>query len=135
MREIKFRAQNFGGYWRYSDKCKNGMTEFFSYFTTLEGQDTPVLNQNTLCQFTGLKDKNGKEIYEGDVVKVDSKYFRVLRFDVDCEQDYVGAVWKDDELSQFNIGGITKNIIPRKDLAKRYYEVIGDIYSTPELLS
>ncbi len=69
-REIKFRAQNFGGYWRYSDKCKWGLPEFFSYFGSLNGQDSPILNQNTLGQSTGMKDKHGKDIYEDDVVRM-----------------------------------------------------------------
>lgn len=93
-----------------------------------------VVDRKTVGQLIDLKDKNGKEIYEGDIVKISSKYFRVLRINKDQEEDRVGSVWHDNELSCFNIGDIRWNVIPRKDLSKRYYEVIGNIYENPELL-
>lgn len=85
-----------------------------------------------VCQFTGLLDKNGKEIYEGDIIKVSPKYFMDLWGVGD--NTYKGAIWKDSELTGFNLGDIRKNIILRKDLAKKYFERIGNIYENPELL-
>ena len=65
MREIKFRA------W---DKDEKRMTTTFSVssqgqvtFTPL-GESTRYLTGYILMQFTGLLDKNGKEIYEGDII-------------------------------------------------------------------
>lgn len=61
-----------------------------------------------LMQFTGLHDKNGKEIYEGDVLK---------RFEQDEKPEQV--IWGDFNCQAWN----------EKDL-----EVIGNIYENPELI-
>ena len=58
MREIKFRAWDGQKMLDSQDLTQNGM-----YWDWLGKQDVELM------QYTGLKDKNGKEIYEGDVVK------------------------------------------------------------------
>ncbi len=79
-----------------------------------------------LMQYTGLKDKNGKEIYEGDIVKV-------YDWGVKTSEDIIGISaieWSDD----------TKGWIhnPEYDIDSydmfRNVEVIGNIYENPELL-
>ena len=102
MREIKFRA------W---DKIQKKMIpEWFSIHKNHEPLE--------FMQFTGLKDKNGKEIYEGDVVKGD---YRVI--------------WK-QKFASFGL-------VHPSWLFVHYFgeaadpeecEVIGNIYESPELL-
>lgn len=68
MREIKFRA--WDGKRMYYDPNDFYLRMDGSCFDVFEGEmDEPICGQPILMQYTGLKDKNGKEIYEGDIVK------------------------------------------------------------------
>ena len=79
-REIKFR------FWDDVQEkmiygLANAMSEWDSY-RSYEVQD--ILNDKTTMQYIGLKDKNGKEIYEGDIVDIgyrEGEFFAVVLFD------------------------------------------------------
>ena len=90
MREIKFRA------W---DKNKKVMYQV----TGIQFENTPILinnnlfdelhertqfiNDTILMQYTGFKDCNGKEIYEGDIVKKDGESIGVIKWGHYCEEN------------------------------------------------
>jgi uncharacterized phage protein (TIGR01671 family) len=82
-----------------------------------------------LLQYTGLKDKNGKEIYEGDMVLV-------YRTDGDI---FKGAVEYNPEFALFEITQIKYRSLDAIDISlvdsrTRELEVIGNVYENPELL-
>lgn len=75
-----------------------------------------------LIQYTGLKDKHGVKIYEGDILVHDSQLSYEVKY-----RDFVGAYWLNDFRYS---GGLW---IDEVDWG--YVEVIGNIYENPELLA
>jgi len=75
-----------------------------------------------LMQYTGLKDKNGKEIYEGDIIK-----FKDLNYDVCWNEGMAGFRVR----SQKGIAYITGDLFKAVDEGCK---VIGNIYENPDLL-
>lgn len=132
MREIKFRAWDKGhNVMREIQKMsfKNGkmMTYKWSMWFGEETLSEPM-------QYTGLKDKNGKEIYEGD-------YLTVSGYNYDePEGDWEGEVSMNEmEIGIFGICCDTgdKGFFPLREIGGEYrtiYEVVGNIYENPELL-
>ena len=117
----KFRA------WDKETKTMNGMAEIYrnrNQEIELRPRDKNII----LMQSTGLHDKNGKEIFEGDIVRMRNPrdrrqigMFQVVRV---ANSPMLGLLDKKLTTEIFNLYEHMRN----------YYEIIGNVYENPELL-
>ena len=121
MREILFRGKTFDGRWVMGDlsQHKNGK-KFIKCGSAVQSYE---VIPETVGQYTGLTDKNGKKIFEGDIVRMfyASGYVEVgvirysndtCRFRFVVEENHIGYGFDDTDIM----------------------EVIGNVYDNPELL-
>jgi len=138
MREIKFRAwDSFNKKmlsWEQFKNIKFDVGDGYDVGIPLEILDEKYQKQHNLIpqQFTGLIDKNGKEIYEGDVVKTpQQKYIKqwVVEYDIDGNLILDNGVNSEFCLYDFEDMTLDKENCYTKDI-----EVIGNIYEDKHLL-
>lgn len=148
MRDIKIK------FWDVDNKCMHHWIENFEEIAIVNGKMKPVLNNSVSdnwnwykrnyepLQYTGLKDKNGKEIYEGDVIK--QTYHKTIGYG-DNEENFEGyhigevvlissgVCIKKPLMYEVEIDQLVK-LDGYKNVAGYRSEVIGNIYENPELL-
>lgn len=127
-REIKFRGKSvLNDEWIYGDLVHRINSPKTISPVQINGIG---VKEDTIGQFTGLFDKNGKEIYEGDIISVNGKYPKLVK--------YI------DDYACFCLANITdlnkKWISPWQQVSsswwndfKREIRVIGNIYDNPDL--
>lgn len=88
-----------------------------------------IVDPATIGQYTGLKDKNGNRIFEGDIVK---RCFKMIRGETKRSiETQVGAVWYMNTECRFCLQKMSLLIAPWGDDT---IEVIGNIHDNPELI-
>lgn len=142
MRTIKFKGKSVDssewieGY--YYKECDNTyIIEDRQKDSMLNRNEAVLIDPDTVCQFTGLLDKNGKEIYEGDVLRSDIYPFSCVGDD--AYDDYYGTIgWSEFEASFYivaiknpksSVRGIFEGIsdsISQKTM--QGFEVVGSIH-------
>ena len=127
MREILFRGK-FGNEWKYG-------------YLTIEPRGLAIkepyvnaasniwhIDTKTVGQYTGLNDKNGNKIFEGDIVAYWDTYSTESG---QSEADCIGKVVWDDETISFQV---TNRLSAESYEVLDECSVIGNIYDNPELL-
>lgn len=122
------------GYLIYAKKdcyiCENPY-ECMSEYSSLNGQSYgfggfKLVDPSTICQCTGLKDKNGKLIWENDIM--------VAHLDDRFPEDatYTRVVWNNNGFFTKEQG--SEDILPLDKFEQENFEVCGNIFDNPELL-
>ena len=124
MREIMFRGKCLNCQkFKYGDlehSDDEALINAFSFFNKECQCDASVdVDPETVGQYTGLTDKNGVKIFEGDIVYVP-------------DEEEAGVVAWDDESARFTIE-LTELLIDFDNYSAIYIEVIGNIYDNPVL--
>ena len=146
MREIKFRAKadydkqwHYGSYVYTNNDSNNpfGTTpithnhrivEYFPADWNLGGWETIDIDRDTLGQFTGLKDKNGKDIYEGDILSFAWFSDEPIKEDM-LEVRFVRGVFA------FLWNGDLDDECITNAPTHEWATVVGNIYDNPELIT
>lgn len=131
MREILFRGKRLdNGEWVYGLLCRVGDT-----YANIRRMDTGVLYSvftNTIGQFTGLTDKNGRKIFEGDIIHLE---YSQMFFGGEYCGEYTAEVSYEEGC--FITDGINNGDeieTPLSGFDNDEVEIIGNIHDNPELL-
>lgn len=130
MREILFRGKTDDGEWVYGSFCMDareqfnglcGVDGFIRLYDKEKGKmQSYEVERDTVGQYTGLKDKNGKKIFEGDIV------------DILTENEEIGVIEYDDGGFQVEADGFIVDF--HANINGTDLEVIGNVHDNQELM-
>lgn len=127
MRDILFRGKRIdNGEWEYGYLYGIWEQRYILWGMTNNVPNMVEVDPETICQYTGLTDKNGKKIWENDILEghLDDKFPE----DVTREQ----VIWHESGWKTEEPGCVDKEYLDEFDTEN--FEVVGNVYDNPELL-
>ena len=126
MREILFRGKDIDGKWVEGCCIVDEMDTnkvYIGYIFGSDGRqphdtDVSLVDPKTVCQYTGLADKNGRKIFVGDIVKIGLEHYEVWW---NCDSSSITLSSKNESRGLY----LSRN---------ETVEVIGNIFDNPELI-
>ncbi len=129
MREMLFKGKTYEGEWVQGDlnHYHSGSGVFISERES-KGDFCKRVIPETVGQYTGLTDKNGKKIFEGDIHERENHFF-IVKYGKykDCETDEDGYGWYFEYTHRKGCERFCGD-------EERYVNIIGNIHDNPELL-
>ena len=126
MREILFKAKRTdNGEWVEGNYITDELDKekaYIGYIFGIEDFDIVEVNPETLCQYTGLKDKNGNRIWENDIVRIENSMDEGIG-----NVEFYGGMWYVD-------GEPNNNLYDIVEYDDGEVEAIGNIFDNSELL-
>ncbi|RBP89371.1 putative phage protein (TIGR01671 family) [Cytobacillus firmus] len=144
MREIKFRGKPLEDYgdikWFFGSLISSNDDKLA--YIEADYQGTVPVEWDSVGQYTGLKDKNGKEIYEGDILQreiIGLRGYKIVEQITEVIFHNGGFCSKWHKKFEFDKEGNKRKVHQEKyifDLPTylEQFEIIGNIYENPELL-
>ena len=128
MRTIKFRGKSIDGKeWLYGDLVSSADKKRFAILVNnKESYDECEVAPETVGQFSGLYDCDGKEIFEGDILKWSNGRMYVVKF---WQGMFYASV---EECNDGILGGFPLHAFT--EFEERKCEIVGNIYDNTELL-
>lgn len=134
MREIKFRVWDLENK-KWADSIA-GLTMDIENGSILENEARIYRYKHIVMQFTGLKDKNGKEIYEGDIVTYTGDSVEPGIFQIGFDYGCFGYFNEEQDFVEFDMDRYVGDGTEKQHSVNKHpsFEVIGNIYENPGLL-
>ena len=133
MREILFRGKSvLNGEWLFGNFLKTDDGVFvIQNFDPFGGLAKYEVDHNAVCQYTGLTDKNGRKIFEGDIVKINDDIKEAFGIS-DGAVVYRGGSFI---IGNSSGSGTLNSLFAITDINYVFRgEVIGNIFDNPELI-
>ncbi|MCI9448573.1 MAG: hypothetical protein HFH36_14660 [Lachnospiraceae bacterium] len=140
MREILFRGKSvLNGEWLFGNFLKTDDGVFvIQNFDPFGGLAKYEVDHNAVCQYTGLTDKNGRKIFEGDIISKKVNVYKLGETAPCGERMLIGSVIWDDSSLLYPGNWSLQSKDERGNNATytfdNEYEIIGNIFDNSELI-
>lgn len=133
-REILFRGKRKNGQWVYGSLVLSENIDPAIYYESAGGLvkrlDWCYVSPESIGQYTGLKDRNGKKIFEGDIVHIKGDGFDGKEVGV----DYHRVVTFHDGTLCLSVGEVLRTPIIEYCHGLEDWDVVGNVTDNPELM-